>query len=177
MKNAHANRGQILSLDLVIALSIAFLSIGTLLAWHELAALNAKESELQNALSLTALNAANALASLDGWTCASNASDDASTFPACIVDQHASSEKITKGMLGIPKEYNYQIIGLETDDDLAYNAFTDSERNVVDQNVNVLYIGATDSIFTIEGLETCMKKGIANCPWKTKSISIRVWRN
>ncbi|MBI4043958.1 MAG: hypothetical protein HY393_04100 [Candidatus Diapherotrites archaeon] len=170
-------RGQLLSLDFLISIGLAFLAVGTLFAWHELSTLNAKEAELHDTLNAIALNAGNALTDLDGWRCSSNVPDDNTTFPACIVDQHLAPTTITKATLGIPGDYNYTIIGLETDEKEAYDTLSGNAYNIMDYNRTVLYVGPTSPGFTLERLQLCMTFGEAYCPWKTKSIELRVWRN
>lgn len=168
------SKGQIMSLDAVMALAIVMLSLGIAFNVMEANAYNLKEEQLFEELSSVGRSASNLLVSNPEIICKIRDSGGTELFSMnnCLMN----GTHISKAHLGIGDEYKCRIdIGIPS-------AVSRECRNVIGDAENVYSetreVAIVDADFSKPGFNVCLGGGdCAAFGLQTTSITISVWKN
>lgn len=102
IQKKNFEKGQLFSLDFMMAMAITVLAIGLLLNFYELNVYEAKEARINNEIQLVATTAANLL--LESNRCNTNFEDQGYKLYGCT--DESGFDSLTKQQLMIPKGFN-----------------------------------------------------------------------
>ncbi|HZX33754.1 MAG TPA: hypothetical protein VFF09_00065 [archaeon] len=117
METKKFSRGQIFSLDFIIAMAIVALAIGLLLSFYQTTAAQEKEARVQNELNVIALNASNQLLEKNRCSPAGGFAGQGYKLFGCLdgskFSSFSTSAGLSKGSLMIPEGFNCYITDME----------------------------------------------------------------
>jgi len=173
MKN---NKGQVFSLDLIIAMTVLVLGIGLLIQFSETRIYEQKENMLWKELESKGQTASALLVSNPEIICSlvdeEVPANTIGHMENCINTSLGIDGRITKENLGLPSEYEFDISGNGISVSSASSA---NAKNVFSETREVfLYAGFIGSgVVTKTELEGCMSGGACVSP---EEITISIWR-
>jgi len=107
MAHLPSNKGQLFSLDFLIAMGLAVLAIGMLLNYYETTTNAEKEQRLQNELTAVALNASALMMQINGCDLGGGFQDTGYTVYGC--SSQTNAENLTRSELMVPKGFKCKI--------------------------------------------------------------------
>ncbi|GEM_PF-4475983 len=161
------NKGQLFSVDFLLAIAIVMLAVGVQLKLMQTHAFDAHQSYNQTELEAIGNTAVVLLLTNPTITCQVTNTTGAPLFhqPNCI----NTNITLTKSQLGIPSEYDYRITGITfTGSDARTPAAT--QENIYALDLNTLVNAGP--IFK-STLNTCIQTG---CPANRSRITLEVWK-
>ncbi|MAG18374.1 MAG: hypothetical protein CL944_02790 [Candidatus Diapherotrites archaeon] len=177
-------KGQIFSLDFLIAMTLAVLAIGMLLNVYELSAYEIKEARLRNELTAIAINAGNNY--LGEYSCTPSNSgnpsfnDQGYELLGCV-DTPNFQGALQKRFLMIPETFGcYITLVDETNDADAPLIMGDCSDDAPEDAENVLVIKReflSGNNINKDDFDNCITSG-TNCPYDStiNELTIKVWK-
>ena len=174
-------KGQIFSLDFIIAMAIVALAIGLLLSFYQTTAAQEKEARTQNELNIIALNASNLL--LEKNRCepegavggATDFADQGYKLFGCLDGSKFTATPSTKSGLMIPYGFKCYITSSGNFVNVANCESTDASANVQDiAAIDRNFMGHVGSISKAE-YEKCIA-GTAGCTLQPGILGVKVWK-
>lgn len=180
-------KGQIFSLDFILAVSLLVLSIGLAINYFEVTSLNASEAAHRQEMRLIAKTASDILVTDPSIVCDLNTilEQVAGSLPNCIrktLETTKNGDPITKTMLGIPSNFDAQLTNVNGEPVTFPAEFSSppptTETDFVSMDRFVAVITSNDINLTKTRLRNCQKngEGSANCPLKQSTIRLKVWK-
>ncbi|MCD6433999.1 MAG: hypothetical protein J7L14_00100 [Candidatus Diapherotrites archaeon] len=163
-------RGQIFSIDFLIAVGITILAIGLLLAMFELAAYRTRENAEWNLLKLITINAANKILHNEQWTCELVFSDSTPSIrlPNCLTQ----TTTLDKSAIGIPSNYECHTDGISI---VGCNSSIPNSKNVF--TIKRKFVLINKDKISKEEFYVCLGKAAGNCIMQEKEFKLSVWRS
>jgi len=170
------SKGQMFSLDLIIAISFVVLAIGLLYQQAELFHYYEKDNALQSELYRIGYNASNQLVGNPDVICPLTTQTGGTIIdylPNCLPSSGVTKDAITKASLGIPDDYDCSITPSISNYCLSSNLPGDAS-NVFSIDRNVVILNSGDSI-TKAQFEDCINSAV-NCALEETTINLKVWK-
>ena len=166
----RSQKGQLFSLDFIIAIALTVLAMGMLLHFYEIAVYGEKEAQIQNEMNLIAFTASNVMLGTNECNLENAFEDQGYRLHGCSRTTNFAS--ITKSELLVPDGFGCYITldGAATTSDCTTNE-TSKDAVVLER----AFLAQSGGSITKEDYEKCIAG--FSCPGFTKSsLIVKVWK-
>ena len=165
----NKEKGQIFSLDFIIALGIVAMTIGMTLHFYELNVYEQKETTTRNELALIGVNASNLF--IDGQRCSENPSDKPSNKGYELIGCTKSPGSITKAELMIPDGFKCSILL----DSIVVPQCNDDPTGAKDIIViQRSFLGRSGNV-KLTDYESCLEGNTCGL-YAQKTLAVKIWK-